>query len=163
MAGGLHWTSSLKVLSSSRTQILMTPRFLSLQNRGSIFSGGVIITSSIYEATNTVHEFNWGRVGGGALKLVGGTIRLKNCKVNSNSASYGGGFDIANQKDFSTMYTEVIVEDSEVRDNVVPQTGAGFHLDTFDAVLFRNVTFANNTGNLTIVSRRWGAYSSFVD
>jgi hypothetical protein len=35
-----------------------------MQNRGSIFAGGVILTASSYNAFDTIHNDNWGRVGG---------------------------------------------------------------------------------------------------
>ena len=106
------------------------------------------MTSSVYEATDTIHNENWGRVGGGAVKVVGGQAKLKRCQVNGNSATYGGGFDIAKQGDLSTMFTELVVEDSEVMNNYVPDEGAGFVLDSFDAVTFKNVRIGNNTGRL---------------
>ena len=114
-------------------------------NRGNIFAGGVIITSAVYDATDTIHNNNWGRVGGGALKVVGGQLKLKNCQVNGNSAGYGAGFDISKQGDLSSLFTSILVEDTEVLDNAVPDKGGGFYLDSFDSATFRNVLFKNNT------------------
>lgn len=70
---------------------------------------------------------------------------MTQCEIRGNSAGYGAGFDIAKQTDVSTMYTQVIVEESLVADNAVPQSGAAFYLDSFDALTFRNVIFRNNT------------------
>jgi hypothetical protein len=70
---------------------------------------------------------------------------MKGCQVNGNTATYGGGFDIAKQGDLSTMFTNILVEDTEVLNNVVPDRGGGFYLDSFDAAIFRNVKFQNNT------------------
>jgi hypothetical protein len=78
--------------------------------------------------------------------VVGGSARLTRCQLNGNTAGYGGAFDIAKQGDLSTMFTELVVVDSEVRNNAVPREGAGFVLDSFDAATFVNVTFGNNTG-----------------
>jgi len=119
---------------------------LTSQNRGSIFAGGVILTSSVYEATDTIHNDNWARIGGGAIKVIGSQARLKNCQVNGNTAGYGAGFDISKQGDLSSMLTDVVVEDSEILDNAVTGNGAGFYLDAFDAFTFRNVIIKNNTG-----------------
>jgi len=116
-----------------------------LQNRGNIFAGGVIVTSAIYEATDTIHNDNYGRVGGGGIKVVGGQLKMKGCQVNGNTATYGGGFDIAKQGDLSSLVTTILVEDTEVLNNVVPDRGGGFYLDSFDAAVFRNVKFQNNT------------------
>ncbi|KAL4548349.1 hypothetical protein Ndes2526B_g00925 [Nannochloris sp. 'desiccata'] len=114
-------------------------------NRGNIFAGGVIVTSSIYDATDTIHNDNYGRVGGGGIKIVGGQLKMKGCQVNGNTATYGGGFDIAKQGDLSTLVTTILVEDTEVLNNVVPDRGGGFYLDSFDDAVFRNVKFQNNT------------------
>jgi hypothetical protein len=119
---------------------------LRVQNRGAVFAGGVIVTSARYEATDTIHNENIGRLGGGAIKIVGGRVRLKRCKVNNNVARYGGGFDIVKQEDLAAEYTQIIVEDSEIMGNVVQETGAGFHLDAHDELIFRRVKIGNNTG-----------------
>ena len=34
---------------------------------------------------------------------------MKGCQVNGNTATYGGGFDIAKQGDLSTMFTDILV------------------------------------------------------
>lgn len=115
------------------------------RNTGSIFAGGLVVTSSIYEANDTVHNENYGRVGGGAVKVLGGTAILRRCQVNGNSAGYGAGFDIA-ESELSALPTNVLIEDTEVMNNVVPDRGAGFYLDSFDTCIFRNVRFGNNTG-----------------
>lgn len=77
--------------------------------------------------------------------MVGGQAHLTRCEIKGNSGGYGAGFDIAKQTDLSTMYTQVRVVDSVVRDNVVSDRGAAFYLDSFDSVSYTNVLFYNNT------------------
>jgi hypothetical protein len=118
-----------------------------LQNSGNIFAGGILISAAVYDATDTNHNDNYARVGGGGVKVVVGNLKMKGCQVNGNTASYGAGFDIAKQGGVSKpiMNTEILVEDTEVLNNVVPDRGGGFYLDSFDTATFRNVKFQNNS------------------
>lgn len=115
-------------------------------NKGLIFAGGVIITSSSYEAFNTIHNHNYGRGSGGAVQLVGGKLRLKQCQMNDNlSGGDGAGLFITNQKELGAVFTDAVVEESEIMNNIAKRRSGGFHFDAYDRILFREVMVANNT------------------
>ena len=115
-------------------------------NKGLIFAGGVIITTSSYDAVNTIHNSNYGRGSGGAIQLVGGKLRLKGCQMNDNlSGGDGAGLYVTNQKELGAVYTDALIEDSEIMNNVAKRMSGGFHLDAYDQVVFRNVKVGNNS------------------
>lgn len=93
------------------------------------------------------------RAAGGGIQVLGSSARLTRCQVNGNRAFYGGGLDLAAQKDLVGVDTELIVVDSEVKNNAVTDRGGGLLLTSYDTASFTNVTFTNNTGAPTNILR----------
>ena len=73
-------------------------------------------------------------------------MHIKGGSITGNYAGkYGAAFDITSAVGDASSYTELIVQDVLIANNIADDTGAVAYLDAFDYVEFNNTIIRNNT------------------
>ena len=115
------------------------------ENTSNLFGGGLLFTSSNATILRTAVTNNYAGFGGGAVKLLGGYLNLTSCQISGNvGVEYGAAFDVMTQGPLSVQKTSMIVDQSDVSDNVAGD-GAGFYLYDIDEVVVTNTLIRNNS------------------
>lgn len=79
-----------------------------------------------------------------------GVLVADDCEINDNVANSGAAIEIARQAlGVQTVPTIVFVANSIIARNNVLVQGAAFNLASCQQVVFQNVSFVNNTGELS--------------
>lgn len=119
----------------------------SLQNYSTVFGGGVIIVSSKFNVLNSAIIGNYAGKGGGAIKVLGGTVNTSSTTISFNKADdYGAAFDITTQGMLSSVKTNVYISESNVSGNSAKNRGAALFLDAVDDIIVSDSVIYNNSG-----------------